>query len=312
MPARKILITLIVALTAGRAGSAQTYPLSEISQAGNCFRLHLDMTLSGEMRVNQEGKTVSLKLEATGMHEFSERTLTVASDGSPDKAARVYDKAKAMIRVNQSPSERTLRPERRLFVVQRTKDRPLVYSPAGPLTREELELTGEHFDTLAVTGLLPGRAVSTGETWKVPNGTAQALCSFEGLIEQNLVCKLEEVKDQVAHVAITGAATGIELGALTKLTIEATYHYDLNSKRLTRLEWKQKEERDQGPASPATSAQTVVTLTRTAVRATGRALGRCAGLRPGRNRCAAAARCSWNITMRRGVSSCCMVASGKP
>jgi hypothetical protein len=265
MAARKILITIILALAAGRAGSAQTYPLAEMSHAGDCFQVHLDMTLSGEMRVTKEGKTISLKLEATALHEFSERILSLASDGSVEKAAQAYDQAKAVIRVNQIPSERMLRPERRLLVVQRTKDRPLVYSPAGSLTREELELTGEHFDTLVVTGLLPARAVSTGETWKVPNGTAQALCSFEGLIEQNLVCKLEEVKDQVARVAITGTATGIELGALTKLTIDARYQYDLHAKRLTRLEWKQKEERDQGPASPATSAQTVVTLTRTAV-----------------------------------------------
>jgi hypothetical protein len=263
--ARRILVTIIAALAAGRAGWAQTYPLSESSQAGDCFRIQLELTLSGEMRVNKEGKTVSLKLEATAGHEFSERILNLASDGAPEKAARIYDKAKAVIRVNQTPSERTLRPERHLFVVQRTKDRPLVYCPAGQLTREELELTGEHFDTLALTGLLPGRAVSAGDTWKVPNGTAQALCSFEGLIEQNLVCKLEEVKDQVARVSITGSASGIDLGALAKLTIDATYQYDLHSKRLTRLEWKQKEERDQGPASPATSAQTVVALTRTAV-----------------------------------------------
>jgi hypothetical protein len=263
MPARRILVTSIVVLAIGRAGWAETYPLSETSQAGDCFRVHLDMTLSGEMRVNKEAKTVSLKLEAAATHEFCERILNVASDGLLDRAARVYEKAKVVIRVDQAPSERTLRTERRLFVVQRNKDRSLVYSPAGPLTREELELTGEHFDTLALPGLLPGRAVSIGETWKVSNGIAQALCSFEGLVEQNLLCKLEEVKDQVARVSITGSATGIDLGALSKLSIEGTYQYDLSSKRLTRLEWKQKEERDQGPASPATSAQTVIMLTRT-------------------------------------------------
>jgi len=114
MAARSILITIIVALAASRPGLAQTYPLSEISRAGDCFRIHLDMTLSGEMRVNKEGKSVSLKLEATALHEFSERVLTVASDGSLEKAARIYDNAKAVIRVNQTPSERTLHPERRL------------------------------------------------------------------------------------------------------------------------------------------------------------------------------------------------------
>ena len=258
----RILGTLVVSLAVVRVGWAQTYLLSETSQAGDCFRIHLDMTLSGEMRVSKEGKPVSLKLEATATHEFPERILHVASDGLPENAARVYEKAKAVITVDKDPSDRSLRAERRLLVAQRNKDRLVVYSPTGPLTREELELTSEHFDTLALPGLLPGRAVSVGETWKVPNTIAQALCSFEGLVEQNLVCKLEEVKDQAARVSITGSATGIDLGALAKLSIEACYHYDLNSKRLTRLDWKQKDERDQGPTSPATSVQTTVVLTR--------------------------------------------------
>jgi hypothetical protein len=261
----RILATLVVALAVGRSTLAQTYPLSETAQAGDCFRIHLNMTLSGEMRVNKEGKPWSLTLEATATHEFPERILQVASDGLPEKAARIYEKANAVITVDKTPSNRSLRSERHLLVAQRNKDHLLVYSPAGALTREELELASEHFDALALPGLLPGRAVSVGETWKIPNTVAQALCSFEGLVEQTLVCKLEEVKDQVARVSVSGAATGIDLGALAKLKIEASYRYDLDSKRLTRLDWKQKDERDQGPASPATSVQTAVTLTRTAI-----------------------------------------------
>ena len=84
----RILGTVVVSLAVVRAGWAQTYPLSETSQAGDCFRIHLDMTLSGEMRVNKEGKPVSLKLEATATHEFPERILHVAADGLPEKAAR--------------------------------------------------------------------------------------------------------------------------------------------------------------------------------------------------------------------------------
>src|SRR2546422_736125 len=128
MGAWRILATLVVSLVVVSAGWTQTYPLSETVQAGDCFRIRLDMSLSGE-----------------------------------------------------------------------------------------------HFDTLALAGLLPGRAVSLGETWKIPNAVAQALCNFEGLTEQNLLGKLDEVKDQVARVTVTGSATGIDLGALAKLSVEATY-----------------------------------------------------------------------------------------
>ncbi len=113
-----------------------------------------------------------------------------------------------------------------------------------------------------MTGLLPGKAVAVGDTWKVNNSAAQALCHFDGLTDQDLVCKLEEVKDKVARVSVTGPANGIELGARVKLKITATYTFDLEAKRLTWLEWKQTDERDQGPANPALTATTTTTLTR--------------------------------------------------
>src|SRR6266852_185093 len=150
MGAWRILGTLVVATAVGRSASAETYLLSETAQAGDCFRIQLDMTLSGEMRVNKEGKPLSLTLEATAIHEFPERILHVAADGLPEKAARIYEKANAVITVDKTPSNRCLRPERRLLVAQRSKDHLVVYSPTGALTREELELTSEHFDTLGL------------------------------------------------------------------------------------------------------------------------------------------------------------------
>src|SRR5436305_1556599 len=140
---------------------------------------------------------------------------------------RLNDKAAATIAVGKDRSERSLRPGRRLVVAQRHQDVPLVYSPAGPLFREELELTSEHFDTLHLTGLLPGRAVSVGDTWKVANGVAQALCGFEGLTEQDLTCKLEQADGRTARVSVRGTAGGIDVGALVKLKIDAAYTFDL-------------------------------------------------------------------------------------
>jgi hypothetical protein len=261
----RTLATLGIALAAVQNGWAQPYALSEKSQAGDCFRIQLEMKLSGTIQVIRDGKEVSLQLEAAASHEFPERVLNVGPDGLPDKSARVYEKAKALISVDKDRSERVLRPERRLFVAQRHKDQFLAYSLGGPLTREELELTNEHFDTLALSGLLPGQPVAVGDTWKVANPVVQALCGFEGLTEQDLVCKLEEIKNQSARVSVTGSAAGIDLGALVKLGIQASYSYDLDSKHLTRLEWKQKDERKPGPASPATSVQTTVTLSRSAI-----------------------------------------------
>jgi hypothetical protein len=248
-----------------RAREPQTYPLAESVQSGDCFRIRLDMKLEGEMRVERRDKMESLPLKAAATHEYPERVLSVGKDGVPDKAARVYETARASITVTGETSERTLRPERRLVVAQRHKDQPLVYSPAGALTRAELDLTSDHFDTLAVVGLLPGKAVAAGDTWKVANGVVQALCNFDGLTEQDLAGKLDEVKDGVAYFTVSGTSGGVDQGAQVKMDVAAKGRFDLKAKRLVALEWKQKERRDPGPVSPATTLTATNTLTRTPI-----------------------------------------------
>jgi hypothetical protein len=223
------------------------------------------MKLDGEMRVQQQGKTEPIRLSAEAVHELSERILVVGKTGLVEKSARFYDKAQAAFTVGGQRNERLLRTDRRLLVAQRQNDQFLLYCPATALTRDELGLTSEHFDTLTLTGLLPGRPVAVGDTWKPTNSVVQALCGFEGLAEQSLGCKLEGVKDNLATVRVTGDVKGIDLGALAKLTIDAVVRYDLTAKCLVELEWKQKDTRDQGPASPAMSVQSTTTLKRQAI-----------------------------------------------
>jgi hypothetical protein len=265
MFAWRILGTVGVLLAAVPSGWGQSYPLAEAVQTGDCFRVTLDMKLSGEMRIRKPDGILPLKLEATGSHTFPERVLAVGAAGLAEKSARVYETAKASITVGKDTNERILRDDRHLLVAQRVKDQLLVYSPAGTLRREELDLTAGHFDTLAVTGLLPGKSVAVGDTWEVPNAVAQAVCNFEGLIDQKLTGKLEGVKDQGATFSITGTANGIDMGARVQLKVEATCTFDLAAKRLVALEWKQKDERDQGPVSPATAVEMTTKLTRKSV-----------------------------------------------
>lgn len=265
MAAWRTLASVVVTLAAVQTGWAESYSLTETPKVGDCYRIHLDMTLSGEIRVIKDNKPASLKLEAKAVHDFPERILVVSPKGMPQKTARYYETAQAKITVGGDVAERTLRNDRRLLIAQRYLDQSLIYNPVGQLLREEVELTSEHFDTIDITGLLPGQAVPVGETWKVPNAIVQALCNFEGLTSQDLTCKLEEVKDDIARVSFSGPAAGIDLGAMAKLTISGTYRFDLQQHRLVSLEWKQQDDREQGPVSPATKVESTTTLTRTLI-----------------------------------------------
>jgi hypothetical protein len=254
-----------VLVVAAPAASAQSHTLTETPRQGDCCKYDLSMTLKGELRVNRDGKTVAIPITASGDHTFRERIMSAKEKGLPEKAARHYDMAKSSVTVDGSTMSRAIRDDRRLIVAQRHKDAFLAYSPAGPMTRDELDVVSEHFDTLAVTGVLPQAAVATGDSWKLGNDVVQALCQFEALISTELTAKLDEVADGYASISIGGKASGIELGALAKVTVSARARYEILPKRLVSLEWTQKDERDQGPASPAATVEATTIVKRAPV-----------------------------------------------
>jgi hypothetical protein len=264
-------------LATAPAAPAKSYSLIETTKPGDCFRVKITMKLDGEMYlvpappsgrpfgIPPKEPRMTLKLTATADHEFAERVLVAGQAGLIEKAAHAFERAQTAVTVDKDKTERALRKERQLIVCQRHKDQPLVYCPAGPLFRSELELASEHLDTLSLPGLLPTKPVALGDTWKVPNTVVQALCGFEGLIEHDLTCKLEGCDGKLARVSVTGKVKGIDVGALVKLTVTAHYHFDVAAGRLVWLKWTQKDEREPAPASPASSVEATTTLTRTAI-----------------------------------------------
>jgi hypothetical protein len=259
------LACVLALLTLTGGARAQAYALVESPLADAYFHIELAMSLNGELRVQQEGKTLTLKQTATARHDYVERILE-AGKVLADKSARIYQAAAADITADREKSSRVFRGDRRFIVAQRLKDQTMAYCPLGTLTREELELT-DHFDTLSLPGLLPGREVKIGESWKIANAAAQTLLDLDGLIGQDLTCKLEKVTGGTAHVSVTGSAAGIDMGASVKMKIDGTYQFDLKARRIIALEWKQNDQREPGPISPGFQADIVTRVARTPVEA---------------------------------------------
>jgi hypothetical protein len=188
-----------------------------------------------------------------------------AKDGVAVKTARVYQLAKATI----ADQTRRLRPERSFMVAHRLKDQLIIYSPKGPLVGEEMELT-EHFDTLALPGLLPGKEVKIGDTWSLPPAIIQALCGLDALdasTKQDLGGALKSVQGDRARVTLQGTVRGIHLGAQVSIHVAAKSFlvFDIKEKRIVELEWHQSDQRQQGPATPHLSADVVIKLERTPI-----------------------------------------------
>jgi hypothetical protein len=270
MSIRRWINATLLALLAPCGAWAQTYTLTESPPAGTCTRVQLAMNLTGELKV--PGGAKPLPLKANAEHDYVEKIL-VADGAGPRKAARLYRVAKSHVGVGDTRTERTLDAEHQLIISQVAAERALCYCPSGPLTRSELELVSEHLDTVALLGVLPTEPVefvpANGDqpmkqgSWKVSKAAAQALGQFEGLIEHDLTGKIVAVSEGQVRFALSGSATGIELGAQVKLTIAAEGKYDLVAKRLVEVTWTQKDARDLGPVNPATNVETTVQVRRT-------------------------------------------------
>jgi len=258
MQSRRLFATLVMLIAVPALARAQSHRLQEAALVDSCYRVKIDMALKGKITFQiDDGKTETVDHAAQAEHEFLERVLEAKETAS--KTVRVYGVARATL----GKQTRTLRPERTFMVAQRLKEQLVAFSPKGALTLEEMELT-EHFDTLALPGLLPNKDVKVGETWTVPNNVVQDLCGFDALEKHDLTGKLEAVKGNDAHVALQGTAKGIDLGGQVSTLISDTkLVFDLKAKRIVALEWKQSDQRQQGPATPNLSADVMVKLSRT-------------------------------------------------
>jgi hypothetical protein len=257
-------VRLAVLLTAAAAGpvSAQPVTLAEVPQPGDCSRYAVDLEVGGTLSVlGDGGKPQQLRLQAKARHRFADRTLA-AADGLPARSVRLYAEAAATGVVGGERADRGLAADRRLIVTARKADGPLAFCPAGPLTRDELDLVTDHFDPGCLPGLLPGKEVKAGDTWAVTNPAARAACLFDGLTANNLTGKLTGVADGVATFEVAGTAEGIENGARVAAAVSATGTFDLAARRVTGLVWKQTDDRGAGPVSPASKVEATITLKR--------------------------------------------------
>ena len=242
---------------------AQNVKLGEDLQPGEYHRYELELTVTGKLKVERNGKPDALPLKASASHRFVERIETADSRGGAGKVIRHYEIAKSNSVVSGEKSARELADDRRVTVAGRTESGTVHYSPLGPLFREELELIAEHFDTMVLAGLLPNKELKPGETWTLASEAVQHACQFEGITKNELVGTLVSVEAGIAKFTIAGLAEGVELGAATKTTVKANGSFDVKSSRISQLNWEQADDRGQGPASPAAELTATIALKRT-------------------------------------------------
>jgi hypothetical protein len=244
---------------------AQSVKLGEQLKPAEHFGYELSLKLDGTMKVFPNGKPQSLPMSGEAGIKFVERVEAPDAAGGAGKVVRYYTEAKAANNAGGEQRRVELSGERRLTLAVRQETETLHVCPNGPFTRDELDLVGDHFDTLALPLLLPNKELKEGDTWAVSDSGCQHALLFDGLSKNALKGTLTSVKDGVATFSIAGTAEGVEAAAGVKVSVTATGTFDVANGRITGLVWEQTDEREAGPVSPITEVKVKWTVKRTAL-----------------------------------------------
>lgn len=246
------------------APAAETYELQAKHQAGDLSQVRIAVEVDGKLKINPDGKKVrELPLKVDGELLYDERWLeagpaaptkedsTNTADQLPSRrTVRLYREAAAKINVDGHLSEPTVREDRRLLVCQSGSAELTLFSPSGPLTREELELVDVQAPSTLVSELLPSKPVAVKDEWHIPDRVLAALLRIDTIETNQVKATLREVKKEVAHIDLEGRTTGAIGGISTQIGMRATLRFDRVGKQVDWFALAIREQRAVGHASP--------------------------------------------------------------
>ncbi len=162
----------------------------------------------------------------------------VPSPRSGGKAIRWVSQAAAAINGEVRPTASVLRPGLSKLLAQRdaATRAVVVVSPAGPMTRSELELVQGLGDPLTFTDFLPREPVAKGRSWKLPEPAVFALSGYDTLKSSTMEATLEQIDGATARIRLQGEVQGSVLGGAGTITCEGFLNFDRKAGLVDRLE----------------------------------------------------------------------------
>jgi hypothetical protein len=240
-------------LVARLAIAADRYSLSPKEHAATQVRVVIEV--EGELKANADGKEVQrLPLSVTSEQQYAQRRVGSESD------VRFYKLAEAKIRLGKVDLAHELRSERKHVVVAPTGDRPTIFSPLGPLTREELELLETPASLTSLAELLPADRIAVGTTWDMDDKTLARMLCLDIVHQSAVTCKLVNVEDGIATVSMSGKGSGSVEGVSSDVELIAKYNFDLKRGAITWLALAIRENRAVGHAQPGFETVTKLRL----------------------------------------------------
>jgi len=221
-------------------------------RTGDLSRVTIDLEVGGDLKLDESAKTEGpVKMSVAARLTYEEKVQQFPVDlGGALRSARHYEETTATLKIAQKTVQPALHQEHRLIGVQVEGGATTLYSPAGPLTREELDLIDVPGNSLLADLLLPEKTVRAGETWKHPDSLMAALFGVDKVTRNAVESTLTGVFDGLARMQLSGRLEGTVGGAATIIEVKGKYQFDLTSRRVHWLGLLMHEVRTPGEAAP--------------------------------------------------------------
>lgn len=242
------------ALAADRPAEAD---LTSALVPGETCRVKVLYELDGELKLKVEGGLPAKSpVKVNAQLVYDEKMLALdPSQSRANSAVRHYESAQAAIVYREGTVQPQLREDRRIVAVQAASAQDVIlYSPLGPLDRDELDLIDVPANSALIDALLPARQMTVGQTWKLEVDWLAPLVALDAVHQSNLVCKLDRVEKNLAMIHIQGNVSGSVGGVSSEIGLAAKLSFDLKAKRVTWYAMTLKENRAIGHAHPGLEA----------------------------------------------------------
>lgn len=208
----------------------------------------------GDLTFNTDGQKVRrVPMEARAELRYGERFLAADKSGPAQRTLRHYSTAAADMRIQASEIHQSLRDERQL-IVSDGRETATLFSPSGPLTREELELIDTPGSSACLDLLLPGKPIATGGKWSLTDGAVTRLLGLEAVGQQDVTATLTKIEDGLAVIDLAGKVTGAVGGVSTEIDLQGKANFHLARQTISWLVLQYQEKRAVGHAQPGYDA----------------------------------------------------------
>lgn len=262
---------LVWLLGVGVLGLLTVYPavvtraavdLSPRRTAEDFSQVAVELEVGGHLKVRDAGtdageeKRLPLSVRATLDYQEWQVPADLASHwvGDADGARlgmRYYDRAEAVIKVDDGGNDPRLPDDRRLVLVRTGEPAAAgFWCPAGHLDRDERDLIDVVGNSLALNALLPDEPVAETDAWQQDDDTMGSLLGLDSVAVCEVQCVIEKSNARYAQIRLAGVVHGSVDGAATEIDLQGVYLFDRQQRRITKLNLAVKEKRTIGDVTP--------------------------------------------------------------